>query len=343
MRLSVEGDIADTVSTDTAHIDFELQAAVQRQRDMLGLHITGQITGVDQLIIDIEVQRFVIRAAVILMSDIHGNAGAYNAIYQAAVSYTTEVDLRPYHLDWNTFYEVCNEAIDDVYEFDPDGPYRHFSFDTTRKTNNEVARLTIGYKYLNGADVNIKREQYKNLRSAIKIIVGETVTDDMSDYDKVKALHDYLVLNNEYDMRLYSGNMPHISYTAYGAILEHTSVCAGYAYAYEMLLQEAGVPVEYVRNSNHAWNIVQIDGEWYHVDTTWDDPTPDRKGCVRYDYFLRSDSFMARDYSKWTASHTCPSTKYDNTTVLNDEEKKQQEEQDQYNALVDEILAQMQQ
>ena len=204
------------------------------------------------------------------------------------------MDLRQYHVDWNTFYKVCNQAIDDAYVFDPDGPYRHFSFDTTRKTNNEVARLTIEYEYLNGADVNIKREQYKNLRSAVKIIVGEAVTDDMSDYDKAKALHDYLVLNNEYDMRLYSGNMPHISYTAYGDILEHTSVCAGYAYAYKMLLEEAGIPVEYVRNSNHAWNIVQIDGEWYHVDTTWDDPTPDRKGYVRYDYFLRSDSFMSR-------------------------------------------------
>lgn len=269
--------------------------------------------------------------------------GAYNAIYQAIVSCTTEVDLRQYHVDWNTFYKVCNQAIDDAYVFDPDGPYRHFSFDTTRKTNNEVARLTIEYEYLNGADVNIKREQYKNLRSAVKIIVGEAVTDDMSDYDKAKALHDYLVLNNEYDMRLYSGNMPHISYTAYGAILEHTSVCAGYAYAYKMLLEEAGIPVEYVRNSNHAWDIVQIDGEWYHVDTTWDDPTPDRKGYVRYDYFLRSDSFMSRDHSGWTASRKCTSTKYDNTTVLNDEEQKQQEEQEQYNALVNEILAQMQQ
>ena len=89
-----------------------------------------------------------------------------------------------------------------------------------------------------------------------------------------------------------------------------------------MLLEEAGIPVEYVRNSNHAWDIVQIDGEWYHVDTTWDDPTPDRKGYVRYDYFLRSDSFMSRDHSGWTASRKCTSTKYDNTTVLNDEEKR---------------------
>ena len=40
--------------------------------------------------------------------------GAYNAIYQAIVSYTTEVDLRQYHVDWNTFYKVCNQAIDDA-------------------------------------------------------------------------------------------------------------------------------------------------------------------------------------------------------------------------------------
>ena len=149
----------------------------------------------------------------------------------------------------------------------------------------------------------------------------------MSDYEIAKALHDYLALNCEYDKRYYSGSMPYVSYTAYGALVNRTSVCAGYALAYERLMDQVGIPCEYVTgmttNGYHAWNIIQIDGEWYHVDVTWDDPTPDREGYVRYKYFLKSDKAMSRDHISWVASHTCTSTKYDNVTILSPEDEQE--------------------
>ena len=59
------------------------------------------------------------------------------------------------------------------------------------------------------------------------------------------------------------------------------------------------------------------------MDVTWDDPTPDREGYVRYKYFLKSDKAMSRDHISWEASHTCTSTKYDNVTILSPEDEQE--------------------
>ncbi len=99
-----------------------------------------------------------------------------------------------------------------------------------------------------------------------------------------------------------------------------------------MLMKAAGIPSEYVTGyaeGSHAWNIIQIDGAWYHVDTTWDDPTNKGGDYIRYDYFLKSDTYMRRDHSNWTASHTCTSTKYDGLDLPNTEEQDQQAQDNQ--------------
>ena len=79
-------------------------------------------------------------------------------------------------------------------------------------------------------------------------------------------------------------------YTAYGALVANsrnqanTCVCDGYSYAYEYLLQQAGITCTRVGGyagsdpdsmEAHSWNLVQLDGEWYEVDATWDDQDSD--------------------------------------------------------------------
>lgn len=184
----------------------------------------------------------------------------------------------------------------------------------------------VGYQYT-PKELAEKLEKEAEEQAVVDAAIASCVTDGMSDYEIAKALHDYLALNNEYDMRYYSGSMPYVSYTAYGALVNRTSVCAGYALAYERLMDQVGIPCEYVTgmttNGYHAWNIIQIDGEWYHVDMTWDDPTPDREGYVRYKYFLKSDKAMSRDHISWEASRACTSTKYDNATILSPEDEQE--------------------
>ena len=247
--------------------------------------------------------------------------GATAVIINGLRNMVKQINLGAYNISTTDAIKLASELAD----IDNGDPYYVFSIWAT-KDEDQSTILEIDYQYT-PEEAAEKRKQDAEEQAAVDSAIASCVTDGMSDYEIAKALHDYLVLNNEYDMRYYSGNIPTISYTAYGALVNRTSVCAGYALAYQHLMEDAGIPCEYVTgmttNGYHAWNIIHIGGEWYHVDATWDDPTPDREGYVRYKYFLKSDKAMSRDHISWEASHACTSTKYDNVTILSPEDEQE--------------------
>jgi len=113
---------------------------------------------------------------------------------------------------------------------------------------------------------------------------------DLAAIDVVVAVHDYLVLNTAYDMPAFKSGQSTPSHQASGALLTGKAVCSGYASAFLLLMETAGIPCKYVYNDDHAWNLVQVDNEWYHVDVTWDDPVPDAPGVTDYSYFMMTDA-----------------------------------------------------
>lgn len=122
------------------------------------------------------------------------------------------------------------------------------------------------------------------------------VDEGMSDLQKAAALHDYLAVNSEYDYQNYlDENVPAISHTAYGTLVNGTSVCQGYALAYKYLLNQLGIECYMVssKSANHAWNMVKLDGKYYHVDATHDDPTWDMVGRVMHTHLFCTDSELA--------------------------------------------------
>jgi len=108
------------------------------------------------------------------------------------------------------------------------------------------------------------------------------VNGNMSDFEKVMAVHDYMVLNYEYD----------ITYSNYTStiMVTKTGVCMSYALAFNHVMEQLGIPCAYVSSQemNHAWNLVKIDGEWYHIDLTQDDPISNKFAQVRHTYALLS-------------------------------------------------------
>jgi hypothetical protein len=140
-------------------------------------------------------------------------------------------------------------------------------------------------------------------------ILAEILRPGMDEAAKVKSVHDYLVSHARYDHENYANNtLTGESFTARGLMVNGVGVCSAYAEATNLLLGLAGVASVEVSGvagdannvGNHAWNLVRIDGAYYHLDVTWDDPSPD-KGYSDYRYFAVSDKTMARDHA-WDKS-----------------------------------------
>ncbi|AEF93997.1 copper amine oxidase-like domain-containing protein [Desulfotomaculum nigrificans CO-1-SRB] len=185
---------------------------------------------------------------------------------------------------------------------------------------NYVDSLEIRASYGREVEIEItfnyyfSRTKVKQMISAVDKksleIINTVIKPGMSDLEKEKALHDYIVLNTKYDYENYLRNtVPKESYTTYGVLINGVGVCQGYASAMWKLLTMAGLECKYITGTGigsngpepHGWNRVKIDGRWYNLDTTWDDPVPDRPGQIRYKYFNLTDNEMMRDHT-WDAS-----------------------------------------
>lgn len=147
-----------------------------------------------------------------------------------------------------------------------------------------------------------------DIKNEIDCIIEDIITPEMSDYDKVKAVHDYIVLNCEYDYENYvNDTIPQDSYSPRGVLINKKAVCEGYAAAFKAFMDELSIPCklvsgkassngDFIGRVNHAWNRVEVGGVWYQIDVTWDDPVPDQKRKVRYKYFLLSDEEMNKTH-----------------------------------------------
>jgi transglutaminase/protease-like cytokinesis protein 3 len=133
----------------------------------------------------------------------------------------------------------------------------------------------------------------------------------MSDFEKVVAAHDYLVINTVYSVE---ENVDYLA-TAHSVLIDGKGQCQGYSEAFAALLIISGVETRIISGmaldstpayQPHAWNLVSIDGAWYHVDITWDDPIPDTGGAAIRTYLCRSDDFFERDHSWSDLFPYCP-------------------------------------
>lgn len=135
-------------------------------------------------------------------------------------------------------------------------------------SQNEDTILAISPKYtLTGEELDTARQTFEE--TIQEILSG--IKEGMTDFEKELYIHDYLAEKNKYVL-----DADH-AYDAYGGIVEGQVVCEGYAEAFQTLLHRVGIN-SYIadgvsKNTGlpHGWNVVEIDGKWYHTDLTWND------------------------------------------------------------------------
>lgn len=216
-----------------------------------------------------------------------------NVIYSEILNRSTTIKIK-YNDDVASseeFKDMLQDIIDELLEYDHYVMYTFTSMnsksDYTYIQNPDGSegkiRKPIDVTITAGYRTTLEQEDYVNNR--VNEILDNIIEDGMSDQLKAKAIHNYIVNNVEYDTSL-------SRFTAYEALYDGKAVCQGYTLLAYKMLNDAGVPTRIISSAQmkHSWNLVKIDGQWLHMDITWDDPIPDVKGKVLEDHLLLTDA-----------------------------------------------------
>ena len=192
---------------------------------------------------------------------------------------------------------------------------------TSLMKDSAVVELKLQYLYP-AEKIRTMRDEVENKANEI---IKTIIKHGMSDYDKVLAVHDHIIKNSRYDrLNADSNTVPPEEHEAYGVLVKGAGVCDSYAKAMKLLLEKAEVQCIIVEGSkveatvqgnaavDHAWNIVKLDGEYYHIDATWDDAYEEKDSTeLIYHHFNLNDEEMKKTHV-WdkTQYPACSGIKY---------------------------------
>ncbi|WP_314591938.1 transglutaminase domain-containing protein [Paenibacillus terrigena] len=226
--------------------------------------------------------------------------GLTKEIYQSMLNRDT---VMTYSINGSVSKSKIEKALQDAIAMDPYVQFMVRQYSYQYKSSLLSSSITIYMEYREDAD------QTAYVTSTVKRVLPTIINKNMNAHEKVKAIHDWVVLNLAYDTSLKND-------TAYLGLKEGKTVCQGYALLTYRMLKEAGITNRIAEGKAggqlHAWNVVNLDGKWYHLDTTWDDPVPDQKGKVSYNYYLRTDKQLRVDH-QWTKVYPAAAESYDMT------------------------------
>lgn len=203
---------------------------------------------------------------------------------------------------YDTYTSVWNNSVMDRYRFYcnkedllASGEYQRYYIEDINITvekgyfpdgHNVRVHMQFNYKF-SKEEVDVFYQEMRDIAQKLK---------KDSDFESVKAAYDYIINRVDYD---YDYN----NYLDYEGFRDGVMVCSGYSMALFHLLVDMNIPVRIVNGycteeeksvTAHAWNVVKIDGKWYNIDATWDDPGEEKD--IQYQYFLKSDADFGNHY-----------------------------------------------
>lgn len=207
---------------------------------------------------------------------------------------------------YNIFYTVINSGMDNFTFYCPDSysscldevevlandqdmlshinnyvhPFNGFNHIETQYDSLGKVNIHIEKSYSESEIDDVERE-VERLSSEL-IVAGDT------DINNIRRIHDYIIDHSVYDSNRSDYNdTTYRSDIAYGPLLQGYGICGGYTDAMELFLEELGIQSYKISSEQHVWNAIYLDGEWYHLDLTWDDPvTSTGENLIEHNFFL---------------------------------------------------------
>lgn len=200
----------------------------------------------------------------------------------------------------NMFYTIINSG-DDCFSFYCD--YNNCINDIKKITNdntivaninnfvhpyNSFETINIDVSLDGKITVKIKKvysdKQIEFINKYIQDFINSNLNLSMNNLDKIKTFHNHIINKTKYDQ-----DNTFESYTAYNLLTSGLSICGGYSDIMSIYLNSLGIKNYKITSKNHIWNLVELDGKWYHLDSTWDDPiASDGKQYLIHNFFMIS-------------------------------------------------------
>lgn len=230
------------------------------------------------------------REATVTMPSLYGGAetastvGEHSALEDAILhswdTYAETLDVSAFHVN----ADEMKALLFDMYLYYPEYFYVEHRY-SYRYRGDNVTELTNFYLYGQYPEDEVPSMRKVYAYAVSRILMG--VQADWSEEETALYLHDAVCLSCTYDT-------DYLNYTAYDALVTGVAVCQGYALAYVDLMRACGIPCYVVSSASmvHGWNLVEIDGTYYYVDTTFDDPTSPRTTKALHTYFLCDEETM---------------------------------------------------
>lgn len=205
----------------------------------------------------------------------------------------------------NVFYTYLDSGADEFYFYcDYDECTKDFNEMNEKNIFSNINNYVHPYNTYNNLYITINSwdkisiiidksyssQEIKTINTKINEITDKIITDNMSNKEKIKVFHDYIINNTIYDIEYLNDNINDLSnpsHRASGPLLYKKALCGGYSHVMAIFLNKLKIPNYRISSDTHIWNFVYINNNWYHLDLTWDDPiTTDKSNVLLHNFFM---------------------------------------------------------
>lgn len=252
-----------------------------------------------KLFISILILFLIFQTNIVFADSYYSVSDVEQVIINALENFEDEVDISEYGVPKDDIGDIVTSIIEkNAQLFYIEREYRVSYTEQTNETNS----IIFCFKY-SDSELGIKVNDFN---SRVQLIVDEVMKSE-TDFDKIHSCHDYIVKNYSYDETKGSSD-------AYNMLLTGKGTCMAYTELFGYIMKQCGIECTVAKSEeiNHIWNVVLLDGEYYNVDVTWDDPIGGVSFSTNHKYLLKSDYYFDLHKHEGRESEAeCISTLYD--------------------------------